>query len=42
MDGNNEVQKSPEVFTTAKQTVALQARLLLDSEALNPNNLKLQ
>jgi len=23
MDGNNEVQKSPEVFTTAKQTVAL-------------------
>jgi hypothetical protein len=42
MDGNNEVQKSPEVFTTAKQTVALQARLLIGAESLDPNNLKLQ
>lgn len=42
MDGNQEAPRSPEVFTTAKQTVALQARLLLGSEALDPHNLKLQ
>jgi hypothetical protein len=41
MDGNQEIPAGKEVFSTTKQTVALQARLILGSEALKPNNLKL-
>lgn len=36
MDGNQEVPAAKEIFSTAKQTVALQTRLILGGEALNP------
>ena len=41
MDGNQEVPITKEIFSTAKQTVALQTRLVLGGEALNPNKLDL-
>lgn len=40
----NEGQKIPvtkEIFSTARQTVALQTRLILGGEALNPNKINL-
>ncbi|MFA6532412.1 MAG: hypothetical protein WCT22_00265 [Patescibacteria group bacterium] len=42
MDGNQEIPAGKEVFSTAKQTIALQARLILGGEALNPDKLDLK
>lgn len=41
MDGNKELPASKEAFSTAKQTIALQTRLILGNEALNPNNVNI-
>lgn len=41
MNGNQEIPAAKEVFSTAKQTVALQTRLILGGEALSSNKTNL-